>query len=80
MGLPRRCPSISRDKNRRYIGKSQAQRPPKRTQRPPHRPAGEHRRCDDAIDERLDVDDAWDGSGGSCVSGTTSIIHDKNRR
>jgi hypothetical protein len=31
------CVSILRDKNRRYIGKSQSKRPPKRTQRPPHR-------------------------------------------
>jgi hypothetical protein len=31
-----RCVSILLDKNRRYIGKSQSQRPPKRTQRPPH--------------------------------------------
>eukprot|EP01047_Picozoa_sp_COSAG01_P010244 COSAG01_NODE_431_length_17124_cov_26.577386_7_plen_233_part_00 len=32
-----RCVSIFLDKNRRYIGKSQSKRPPKRTQRPPHR-------------------------------------------
>jgi hypothetical protein len=31
-----RCVSIFRDKNRRYIGKSQPKRPPKRTQRTPH--------------------------------------------
>jgi hypothetical protein len=32
-----RCVSILLDKNRRYIGKSQSKRPPKRTQRTPHR-------------------------------------------
>jgi hypothetical protein len=32
---PRRCVSIFLDKNIRYIGKSQSNRPPKRTQRPP---------------------------------------------
>jgi hypothetical protein len=31
-----RCVSILLDKNRRYIGKSQSKRPPKRTQRTPH--------------------------------------------
>jgi hypothetical protein len=34
-----RCVSIFLDKNRRYIGKSQSKRPPKRTQRTPHQPA-----------------------------------------
>jgi hypothetical protein len=33
-----RCVSIILDKNRRYIGKSQSKRPPKRTQRTPHPP------------------------------------------
>jgi hypothetical protein len=32
-----RCVSVNRDKNRRYIGQSQSKRPPKRTQRTPHR-------------------------------------------
>jgi hypothetical protein len=32
-----RCASIFLDKHRRYIGKSQSERPPKRTQRTPHR-------------------------------------------
>jgi hypothetical protein len=32
-----RCVSIFLDKNRRYIGKYQSKRPPKRTQRTPHR-------------------------------------------
>ena len=31
-----RCVSIFLDRNRRYVGKSQPKRPPKRTQRPPH--------------------------------------------
>jgi hypothetical protein len=31
-----RCVSVFIDKNRRYIGKSQSKRPPKRTQRQPH--------------------------------------------
>jgi hypothetical protein len=31
-----RCVSIFLDKNRRYIGKSQSERPPERTQRTPH--------------------------------------------
>jgi hypothetical protein len=41
-----RCVSIFLDKNRRYIGKSQSERPPKRTQRTPHqlRPAVTGRR------------------------------------
>eukprot|EP01047_Picozoa_sp_COSAG01_P031639 COSAG01_NODE_2253_length_8073_cov_14.930524_5_plen_188_part_00 len=33
-----RCVSIFLDGNRRYIGKSQTKRPPKRTRRTPHRP------------------------------------------
>jgi hypothetical protein len=33
-----RCVSIFLDENRRYRGKSQSKRPPKRTQRPPHQP------------------------------------------
>jgi hypothetical protein len=32
-----RCVSIFLDKSRRHIAKSQSKRPPKRTQRPPHR-------------------------------------------
>jgi hypothetical protein len=46
-----RCVSIFLDKNRRYIGKSQPKRPPKRTQRTPHlgrvalqRPQRQHER------------------------------------
>ena len=34
-----RCVSIFLDQNRRYIGKSQSKRPPKRTKRTPHRQA-----------------------------------------
>eukprot|EP01047_Picozoa_sp_COSAG01_P108796 COSAG01_NODE_37702_length_500_cov_0.411471_1_plen_99_part_10 len=33
-----RCVSMFLDRNRRHIGESQPERPPKQTQRPPHRP------------------------------------------
>jgi hypothetical protein len=41
---PGRCVPIFLDKNRRYIGKSQSKRPPKTTQRPPHRRVGHQSR------------------------------------
>eukprot|EP01049_Picozoa_sp_SAG25_P012258 SAG25_NODE_1630_length_2648_cov_6.231463_1_plen_192_part_00 len=67
-----RCVSIFLDKNRRYIGKSQSERPPERTQRPPHQTAQASSMCGEPS-RRCSSSLAMGSSWGAVASTTKRI-------